>query len=171
MKPLLPASKFDYLSLIRASCADALEEPEEDLGIDLDDNPSPAVLPSALSSQTSVSPVSSASTVLGKRKDSGQSLRNSKRANKRKRVAKESTPNAQPSSRTLSEVLSHGTAIEVNHNAADFDAARGAHTGKPGTKEKLGSRTEIQKEYTVEDLLELGFEHIRWDGRCVATFS
>ncbi|KAJ3907754.1 hypothetical protein F5879DRAFT_763199, partial [Lentinula edodes] len=55
--------------------------------------------------------------------------------------------------------------VEVDLDASDFDAARGAHTGKPGTAAKLGSEEERQKQYSVEELLAQGFEHIEWDGR------
>ncbi|KAJ3718906.1 hypothetical protein C8R42DRAFT_535110, partial [Lentinula raphanica] len=54
--------------------------------------------------------------------------------------------------------------VEVELDASQFDSARGAHTGKPGTAAKLGSQAEIRKEYSVQELLELGFEHIQWDG-------
>ncbi|KAJ3871637.1 hypothetical protein F5051DRAFT_340637, partial [Lentinula edodes] len=55
--------------------------------------------------------------------------------------------------------------VEVNLNASEFDAARGAQTGKPGTKAKLGSEAERRKHYKLEELLVRGFEHIEWDGR------
>ncbi|KAJ3966698.1 hypothetical protein EV361DRAFT_760627, partial [Lentinula raphanica] len=54
--------------------------------------------------------------------------------------------------------------VEVDMDAASLDSAKGAHTGKPGTAAKLGSQTEIRQEYRLQELLDLGFEHIRWDG-------
>ncbi|KAJ3831189.1 hypothetical protein F5878DRAFT_549834 [Lentinula raphanica] len=50
-------------------------------------------------------------------------------------------------------------------DAASLDSAKGAHTGKPGTAAKLGSQTEICREYQVQELLDRGFEHLSWDGR------
>ncbi|KAJ3766631.1 hypothetical protein FB446DRAFT_653498 [Lentinula raphanica] len=70
-----------------------------------------------------------------------------------------------PSIQTISQVLSHGVAIEADIDARAFDAAKGAHTGKPGTAKRLGSQSEIQGRYSVQELLDQGFEHIQWDGR------
>ncbi|KAJ3925870.1 MAG: hypothetical protein NXY57DRAFT_863185, partial [Lentinula lateritia] len=55
--------------------------------------------------------------------------------------------------------------VEVDLDASELDAARGAHTGKPGRQENLGSQAEKEKAYTLEELLAQGFEHIEWDGR------
>ncbi|KAJ3927608.1 MAG: hypothetical protein NXY57DRAFT_1042277 [Lentinula lateritia] len=66
---------------------------------------------------------------------------------------------------TLSQVLSHGAAVEVDLDASELEAARGAHTGKPGKKENLGSQVERERQYSLEELLAQGFEHIEWDGR------
>ncbi|KAJ3709886.1 hypothetical protein C8R42DRAFT_729724 [Lentinula raphanica] len=66
--------------------------------------------------------------------------------------------------RTLSHVLSHGTCVEVDLDASQFNSAKGAHTEKPGTAAKLGSQTEIHKEVSVQQLVKLEFEHINWVG-------
>ncbi|KAJ4493197.1 hypothetical protein C8R41DRAFT_919671 [Lentinula lateritia] len=92
---------------------------------------------------------------------SPSSLRNSKRAGKRKRKAETEPVQAGPSKRTIAHVLS---AIEVDLEAQDFDAAHGAHTAKPGTQKQRGSNADIQRRYSVEDLVALGFRHIPWDG-------
>ncbi|KAF9062701.1 hypothetical protein BDP27DRAFT_1481575 [Rhodocollybia butyracea] len=65
----------------------------------------------------------------------------------------------------LRQVLSHGTAVETDRNAETFDACRGAHTGKPGTKKQLGTVEERRNFYQLADLLAQGFEHVKWDGR------
>ncbi|KAJ3965335.1 hypothetical protein EV361DRAFT_810878 [Lentinula raphanica] len=65
----------------------------------------------------------------------------------------------------ISQVLSHGIAIEVDIDARAFDLAKGAHTGKPRTAKRLGSQSEIKGRYSVQELLEQGFKHILWDGR------
>ncbi|KAJ3807780.1 hypothetical protein F5876DRAFT_47421 [Lentinula aff. lateritia] len=88
----------------------------------------------------------------------------SKRSKKRK-LEKEALKGAGASKATYSQVLSHGVAVEVGLDASEFKAARGAHTGKPGTQAKLGSEEERQRRYTLEELLDRGFEHIEWDGR------
>ncbi|KAJ3774379.1 hypothetical protein FB446DRAFT_763980 [Lentinula raphanica] len=73
--------------------------------------------------------------------------------------------NEGPSTKTLAQVLSPGTAVEVDLDAARFDSAKGAHTGKPGKALKLGSQAEIRKEYCIQELLDQGFEHLAWDGK------
>lgn len=65
----------------------------------------------------------------------------------------------------LRRILSHGSAIEIERSAETFDASRGAHTGKPGTKKQLGTIEERRNFYQVADLLAQGFEHIKWDGK------
>ncbi|KAJ3769793.1 hypothetical protein FB446DRAFT_621379, partial [Lentinula raphanica] len=63
------------------------------------------------------------------------------------------------------QVLSPGTVIEVDLDAALFDSAKGAHTGKQRTALQLGSEAEIRREHCIQELLDQGFEHIVWDGR------
>ncbi|KAJ3869203.1 hypothetical protein EV359DRAFT_30569 [Lentinula novae-zelandiae] len=87
-----------------------------------------------------------------------------KRAQKRK-LEKKALNETGASQDTLSQVLSHGTAVEVDLDASELEAARGAHTGKPGKKENLGSQAERERQYSLEELLAQGFEHIEWDGR------
>ncbi|KAE9385099.1 hypothetical protein BT96DRAFT_1007366 [Gymnopus androsaceus JB14] len=53
--------------------------------------------------------------------------------------AKDRATREGPSAATLSHVLSPGTAVEVELDAAEFDAAKGAQTGSPGTHKKLGN--------------------------------
>ncbi|KAJ4468370.1 hypothetical protein C8J55DRAFT_374315, partial [Lentinula edodes] len=54
--------------------------------------------------------------------------------------------------------------IEVETDASEFDAARGAHTGCPGRKSHMGTKADKEKEYTVSELIDMGFKHIQWDG-------
>lgn len=83
-----------------------------------------------------------------------------------RRIRKEEK--AGPSSNTYANVLSHGTAIEVEADATHFPAAKGAVTGKKGTLDELGDAIDRQKFYTVVELVnEHGFEHIAWDGKFV----
>jgi hypothetical protein len=100
-----------------------------------------------------------------------QSLRNSKRREGRKRKAEEELLPPGPSKRTLANVLSEGTAIEVDINAANFDAALGAHTAKPGTKKQRGSKADMRRTYSLTELLQQGFQHIKWDGAFVNLLS
>ena len=74
-----------------------------------------------------------------------QSLANAKRTAKRR--AASPTTYVGPSKRTTSQVLSRGTAIYIDHNAADFAAARGAHMAKRGTAAELGSQSQRQAQY------------------------
>ncbi|EEB97540.1 hypothetical protein MPER_03117, partial [Moniliophthora perniciosa FA553] len=62
------------------------------------------------------------------------------------------------------ETLRTAKVIRVNTDASEFDAAKGAHTGKRGTKKMYGTKEEIEKEYTLEELVDLGYIHIAWDG-------
>ena len=75
------------------------------------------------------------------------------------------------SSSAYTQVLSHGTAIEVDADATEFPAAKGAVTRKKGTLEELGNAAERQKFYTVVELIQKhGFECIAWDGKCAVLF-
>ncbi|KAJ3861200.1 hypothetical protein EV359DRAFT_84566 [Lentinula novae-zelandiae] len=49
-------------------------------------------------------------------------------------------------------------------NASKFEAAHGAHTGKPGKKADMGTKSDREKQYTVAEFIDMGFEHIQWDG-------
>ncbi|KAF9064639.1 hypothetical protein BDP27DRAFT_1187524, partial [Rhodocollybia butyracea] len=60
--------------------------------------------------------------------------------------------------------LSEGNTIKVDLNAADFDAALGAHTAKPGTKKQRGSKADMRRTYSLTELLQREFQHIKWDG-------
>ncbi|KAJ4472767.1 hypothetical protein C8J55DRAFT_390377, partial [Lentinula edodes] len=55
--------------------------------------------------------------------------------------------------------------VEVDLDASELEAAQGAHTSKPGKKGSVGSQAERERQYSLEDLLAQGFEHIEWDGR------
>ncbi|KAJ8072162.1 hypothetical protein PM082_015720 [Marasmius tenuissimus] len=68
-----------------------------------------------------------------------------------------------PSSRAIEHALKPSQSTPVSMHALQLDAAYGAHTGKLGTK-KMGSLKEREVEYDVEDLVEIGFDHIKWDG-------
>lgn len=98
-----------------------------------------------------------------------QSHKHQMRATKR-RLAKASDRTSSHRN-ALRQVLSHGTAVETDRSAETFDACRGAHTGKPGTKKQLGTVEERRNFYQLADLLAQGFEHVKWDGRCVLLFS
>ena len=63
------------------------------------------------------------------------------------------------------------SSIEVDADATEFPAAKGAVTGKKGTLEELGNAAERQKFYTVVELIQKhGFERIAWDGKCAVLF-
>ncbi|KIK63679.1 hypothetical protein GYMLUDRAFT_103637, partial [Collybiopsis luxurians FD-317 M1] len=55
--------------------------------------------------------------------------------------------------------------IEVALEATDFAAAKGAHMGKRGTAQEIGTISDRRRKYYLSDLLSLGFRHIQWDGR------
>ena len=89
----------------------------------------------------------------------------------KRRKARKQEAGPGPSSSTYAQVLSHGTAIEVDADATEFPAAKGAVTGKKGTLEELGNAAERQKFYTVVELIQKhGFERIAWDGKCAVLF-
>ncbi|KAL0575400.1 hypothetical protein V5O48_006571 [Marasmius crinis-equi] len=91
-----------------------------------------------------------------------QSLRNSKRAAKRKRQTARKKPYTSPTPPTYAEVVGKSAPITVELPAEDFDAAKGAHTGKRGPSVKSGRR---ERPYTLSELVAtLGFIHVKWDG-------
>ncbi|KAJ8084970.1 hypothetical protein PM082_003747 [Marasmius tenuissimus] len=69
-----------------------------------------------------------------------------------------------PSSRAIQEALRPAKVIRVNQDAGNFDAAKGAHTAKKGTAKTYGTRAEMEREWTLEELVALGYIHIPWDG-------
>ncbi|KAJ3816115.1 hypothetical protein F5880DRAFT_1619768 [Lentinula raphanica] len=169
VKPLQPALPFDFLQLIRAgissASSEAFKEDEVDsISVSDEADPSKSTPPSVRERSESVmkdkAPLESGPAFPHPSKRKTRNKSNAKRSKKRRTME---SPG--PSTRTLSQVLSHGVAIEVDLDAARFDFAKGAHTGKPGTAAKLGSEAEIRKEYDIQELLALGFEHIAWDGK------
>ncbi|KIK50523.1 hypothetical protein GYMLUDRAFT_78475 [Collybiopsis luxurians FD-317 M1] len=86
------------------------------------------------------------------------------RRRKRIRHDKKRQPGLGPSDRTLKHVFSSSTALEIDADAAQFDAALGAQTGKPGQTKHLGTILQRQQMYHLADLLAEGFYHIKWDG-------
>ncbi|KIK51794.1 hypothetical protein GYMLUDRAFT_979975 [Collybiopsis luxurians FD-317 M1] len=56
------------------------------------------------------------------------------------------------------------TALEIDTDAAQLDAALGAQTGKPGQTKHLGTILQCQQMSHLADLLAEGFYHIKWDG-------
>ncbi|KAL0056979.1 hypothetical protein AAF712_016402 [Marasmius tenuissimus] len=83
---------------------------------------------------------------------------------KRKTDAESADAAGSPSQRTIEEAIHTAKAIRLNTDAADLDAAKGAHSGKPGGKKTFGSKEEKEKEYTLQELINLGYVHIPWDG-------
>jgi hypothetical protein len=49
--------------------------------------------------------------------------------------------------------------IVVDVAAEEFEAAKGAHTGKQGAK-----KLDEEEPPTLEGLLAQGFKHVKWDG-------
>ncbi|KAE9383066.1 hypothetical protein BT96DRAFT_1040728 [Gymnopus androsaceus JB14] len=94
----------------------------------------------------------------GNKRKSGQ-----KHDKRRVKRAKDRTTQAGPSAATLSHVLSPGTAVKVELDVAEFDAAKSTQTGDPGTLKKLRSLIDWEQLYDIAELLADGFEHIKWD--------
>ncbi|KAL0564302.1 hypothetical protein V5O48_017751, partial [Marasmius crinis-equi] len=69
-----------------------------------------------------------------------------------------------PSTRTVEQALKPAKVLRLETDAANFNAAKGAHTGKRGTKEEYGTKEEVEREWTLEELVALGYIHIPWDG-------
>jgi hypothetical protein len=91
------------------------------------------------------------------------SNRNSKRRNLKRRNDG-SIPDALPSKRILQHVFNAASSIETNSNMADIKAAEGGNTGRKGKFAELGDKGEREKEYTVKELVGMGFKHVKWDG-------
>ncbi|KAL0070083.1 hypothetical protein AAF712_002980 [Marasmius tenuissimus] len=165
----LPAS-FDYDALVAS--ADH-EQNESDLTVAEDLSTSthaPALHPQPpppLSSNISsniylaqpIEPIPAPSTSHNHQK------RKLKRKAKREADAQEAGDSDQPpSQRTIEEAIWPAKTIRLDLDAAHFDAAKGAHTAKPGGKKVFGSKEEKEREYTLQDLIGLGHTHIPWDG-------
>ncbi|KAF9268611.1 hypothetical protein L218DRAFT_520286 [Marasmius fiardii PR-910] len=82
---------------------------------------------------------------------------------KKKRDA-EDTDCTEPSERTVDQAVRKSKVVRLDLDAATFDAAKGAHTAKRGTEKSMGAKGEIEKEYSVEELVEMGYTHIPWGG-------
>ncbi|KAK7021080.1 hypothetical protein VNI00_017526 [Paramarasmius palmivorus] len=96
-------------------------------------------------------------------KNVGQKASNARRRAKRKRQKAQSYSlwGAEPSLHAQQHVVKQAHPISVAFSTSDLEAAKGAHTGKPGSKKMLLDAT---KSYTLSELDDLGFRHIRWDG-------
>ncbi|KAK7045373.1 hypothetical protein VNI00_007622 [Paramarasmius palmivorus] len=93
------------------------------------------------------------------------SHRHWKRHLKRKAEDASQEDNYIPSQRTLEKAIKTAKTIDLaDIDAANFDAAKGAHTGKRGTQKTYGTKAEKEKEYTLQELIGLGYFHIPWDG-------
>lgn len=93
-------------------------------------------------------------------------MRNNKRADDyraKTRRAKSQEAWPTPSSSKYAQVPSYRTAIEVDANATEFPATKGAVTEKRGTAYGLGVAL-------VELAGEHGFEYKTWDGMYVSLF-
>ncbi|KAK7051222.1 hypothetical protein VNI00_004722 [Paramarasmius palmivorus] len=69
-----------------------------------------------------------------------------------------------PSERTLDEAIRKAKIVRLDMDASQLDAAKGAHTGKRGTKATYGTKDEVEKEYGLQELIDMGYIHIAWDG-------
>ncbi|KAJ8089803.1 hypothetical protein PM082_018379 [Marasmius tenuissimus] len=132
-----------------------LSDPEE---------PASNALPPVFANETAgLLPAQSPPTV--KRKfnhPDGQSYQNKKRRRTRKENPKVSSDS--PSSRAIEQALNLSTPVTIPMlQAIELDAAYGAHTGKLGTK-KMGKAKDREREYDVEELVGMGFQHYPWDG-------
>ncbi|KAJ3858324.1 hypothetical protein EV359DRAFT_69100, partial [Lentinula novae-zelandiae] len=168
--PWNPKAPFDFVALLKKSLSAAATTPQE-AG---EEGPRAGLQPDASEDLPSMPPIPPSSStpdhqgILPLPPPSNPRKRQQKfackRAKKRK-LNKEASRQAGGSNDALSQVLSHGAAVEVDLDASELDTAQGAHTGKPGRQENLGSQAEKEKVYTLEELLAQGFEHIEWDGR------
>ncbi|KAJ8085940.1 hypothetical protein PM082_004759 [Marasmius tenuissimus] len=86
-----------------------------------------------------------------------------KRKAKREADAEARDSDQPPSQRTIEEAIRPAKTIRLDLDAAHFDAAKGAHTAKPGGKKVFGSKEEKEREHTLQDLVDLGYIHIPWD--------
>ncbi|KAJ8081947.1 hypothetical protein PM082_007793 [Marasmius tenuissimus] len=83
---------------------------------------------------------------------------------KRKADAEHADAVGSPSQQTIEEAVCTAKTICLDTNAADLDTAKGAHSGKPSGKKTFGSKEEKEREYTLQELIDLGYVHIPWDG-------
>ncbi|KAF9256155.1 hypothetical protein L218DRAFT_243369 [Marasmius fiardii PR-910] len=76
----------------------------------------------------------------------------------------EDTDCTEPSEQTMDQAVWKSKVVRLDLDAAVFDVAKGTHTAKRGTEKSMGAKGEIEKEYSVEELVEMGYTHIPWDG-------
>ncbi|KAL0565665.1 hypothetical protein V5O48_016354 [Marasmius crinis-equi] len=69
-----------------------------------------------------------------------------------------------PSARTVTEAIRKAKIRRLELDAASFNAAKGAHTAKPGQRDTKDTLTEKAREWTLQELVDLGYLHIPWDG-------
>ncbi|KAK7032461.1 hypothetical protein VNI00_013019 [Paramarasmius palmivorus] len=92
-----------------------------------------------------------------------QSRANKKRAEKRREKRKDH-PVSNSEARRDREAILPAAAIHTGFDAGKLDASRGAYAGNRGGKRVLGSQADVEKEYDLPELLEMGFHHEKWDG-------
>ncbi|KAK7023499.1 hypothetical protein VNI00_016717 [Paramarasmius palmivorus] len=92
----------------------------------------------------------------------GQSHSNKKRAEKRREKRKNCPSNDE--SRVLQEAIQPAVALRAEFDAKKLDASRGAYAGNKGGRKVLGAQADVEKEYDLQDLLKMGFQHEEWDG-------
>ncbi|KAL0058315.1 hypothetical protein AAF712_015021 [Marasmius tenuissimus] len=164
------ANYFELRSIAKSRGADHRDDPfgeGEDLTelseSEVEEEPEPCKLAfPTLAFEKMVPPAPSPPTTKRKVSPNGQSYPNKKHAQTCKaQVQKDSADT--PSSHAIREAIKLSQSTPVSLHALQLDAAYGAHTGKLGTKE-MGNLKAREADYDLEDLVKVGFDHIKWNG-------
>ncbi|KAL0564975.1 hypothetical protein V5O48_017062 [Marasmius crinis-equi] len=142
--PVFPPVQVPFLDLINNASQQTTFPPitvEEDLGLE------PLAVEGRGTEQSEMGDSQSTAT---------QSHRNAKCAAKRRRIEEE-TPSPQHSKPSYAEVLKNAQPVQVGLQAEDFKAAKGAHTGKRGSKKAKAKYPE--EPVTLKQLMGIGTPH------------
>ncbi|KAK1226361.1 hypothetical protein PQX77_010668 [Marasmius sp. AFHP31] len=154
---------FDYDALVeRAACEQ--EDSKESITEDLGTHVSAASTTNIVSNASPCATGSDSPTPMPPRIAYHRLKRSEARTAKRKAEKELRRNDYTPSPRAIDQAMKTAKAIRLDTDAENFDAAKGAHTGKRGTVETYGTKEEVEREWTLEELIDLGYTHIPWDG-------
>ncbi|KAK7024474.1 hypothetical protein VNI00_016271 [Paramarasmius palmivorus] len=160
VEPVFVRQRVDIEALIQRAEEDALRNANvaEDLGIHiLGSYSQPA------SHTSSTCTAESQPQTIRSPLNHGQSHAHKKRAEKR-REKRKNEPAGNSEDRVIREAIKPAAVLKAEFDGGRLDASRGVYTGNRGGRKVLGTQRDIQREYDVQELVDMGFEHVTWDG-------